>query len=475
MELFLDPGDHRSLTVQLYDQLREAISDGRLTAGTRLQPTRAVAEDLGVARSTVTDAYERLTAEGYVEGRRGGGSIVQGTGASAGPAPGQAPDRARSALAPTAVAAAVRRYGSDPTAHARYDLTAGRVDTRLFPLVGWRRCTSRALTGLSDHYGHSGDPAGSLELRRALTQWIARSRGVAATPEQVVVTNGAGHAVDLMARVLLRPGDVAAVEEPGYPPVATLLRTFGVEVVGVPVDEHGLVVEALPARARLVHVTPSHQYPLGVVMSRERRLALLRWASRHGAAIIEDDYDSEFRYTARPLEPLHRLDRAGRVVYVGTFSKTLSPALRTGFVVLPAGLAAATVAIRQAIDVGPSPLTTTALTTFIEEGHLGRHLRHARKVYAERHHVVWSALTRLARPGLAPLPTHAGLHVTLLAPDAPDDDELAARAARQGLRLSTLRPSYRFSPPRAGIVVGFGAIATSDVPRAIAILGECLD
>ena len=469
MELFLDPDDRRSLTWQLYDQLRDGITDGRLPPGARLQPTRTVAEELGVARSTVTGAYARLTAEGYVEGRRGGGSIVVGGLPSR-----RVPDRGHTALTPTPEAAAVRRYGSDPTMGARYDISAGRVDSRLFPRADWRRCTVRAVADLADRYGHYGDPAGSPELRRAIQHWVAQSRGVATTPGHIVVTQGATHAVDLLARVLLRPGDVAAVEEPGYPPVAALLRTLGVEVVGVPVDEHGLVVDALPAHARLVHVTPSHQYPLGVVLSRERRLALLRWAGRHGAAIIEDDYDSQFRYTARPLEPLHRLDSDGRVIYVGTFSKILSPVLRIGFAVLPTGLVPAVTAVRQTIDAGPSPLATAALTTFIEDGHLGRHVRRARKVYAERHRAVWSALTALTGPRVTPLPTQAGLHLALLAADAPDDDELVARAARRRLMLSTLRLTYRFSEPRPGIVVGFGAIATPDVPRAIAILNDCL-
>ena len=469
MDLFLDRSDHRSLTRQLYDQLREAIIDGRLPPGARLQPTRAVAEELDVARSTVTDAYARLTAEGLVEGHRGGGSIVLGSDS---PHPELA--TTPTALTPTAVAAAIRAYGDEPNAHARYDLKAGRVDAALFPRADWRRCTSRAIANLGDRYGHYGDPAGSQELRRALTHWAALSRGVAATPEQVVVTHGAAHALDLLARVLLRPGDVAAVEEPGYPPVANLLRSLGIQVIGIPVDQHGLLVEALPANTRLVHVTPSHQYPLGVVLSRERRIALLRWAKRHGAAVVEDDYDSEFRYSARPLEPLHRLDRDGRVIYVGTFSKALSPVLRTGFAVVPTDLAPVVAAIRKSVDAGPSPLLTAALTTFIEEGHLARHLRRARKVYSQRHQAVWSALTALNDPRITPLPTQAGLHLSLLSPAAPQDDELVARAARRELLISTLRPTYQFSQPQAGIIVGFGAIATPDVPRAIILLKECL-
>ncbi|MFC7272481.1 PLP-dependent aminotransferase family protein [Paractinoplanes rhizophilus] len=467
MELFLDTDDERALSTQLYDQIRAAIGDGRLPPGGRLQPSRVVAHELGIARSTVTDAYARLTAEGYVEGRRGGGSIVLDHAA-----PGPGPSEAPTALAPSATAAAVRRYGVALESHPRYDLTAGRVDTRLFPLADWRRCTNRALTRLARDFGYYGDPAGSIELRRALTHWVARSRGIAGTADQIVVTHGAGHAAHLLARVLLTPGDVAAVEEPGYPPITTMLRSLGAEVVGVPVDEHGLIVDALPDAARLVHVTPSHQYPLGAVLSRQRRLALLRWAGRRGAAVIEDDYDSEFRYLNRPLEPLHRLDRDGVVVYVGTFSKMLSPALRLGFAVVPPGLVPAITAMQQAVDFGVPAVTAQALRTFIEDGYLDRHLRRARKVYARRHRAVGAALAALPDSPLTPLPSQAGLHLTLLTPRTPDDQELGVRSTRHGLQLSSLRRTYQHSPPRAGVVLGFGAIPTADIPDAIGLLAS---
>lgn len=468
MELFLDRGDDRSLSRQLYDQLRDAIGDGRLPPGGRLQPTRVVAEELGVARSTVTEAYGRLTAEGYIEGRRGGGSVVQANAAAHAP-----PAPARTALTPTPEASAVRRYSTDFAADARYDLTPGRVDARLFPLVEWRRCANRALGELAGQLGHYTNPIGSSELRRAVTQWLTRSRGIAATPDQIVITHGAGNAVDVLARVLLRPGDVAAVEEPGYPPVTNLLRSQGIEVVGVPVDEDGLVVDALPDAARLVYVTPSHQYPLGMALRRDRRLALLRWASRCGAAVVEDDYDSEFRHSSSPMEPLHRLDRDGRVIYVGTFSKILSPVVRIGFAVVPPGLVEAVTAVRQAVDFGPSPLVTVALTDFVDRGHLDRHLRRARRVYATRHRAIMSALTTLAGSEVTPLPSQAGLHVAVLA-EAAAHVRVFERASHRGLRLSSLGSTYQFGEPHAGIVLGFGAIATAAVPDAIELLGSCL-
>ena len=383
------------------------------------------------------------------------------------------PAPAPTALTPTAEAAAIGRYGTDFAADTRYDLTPGRVDPLLFPLAEWRRCANRAIGELDGHLGHYTSPIGSPELRRAVMQWLTRSRGVAATSDQIVITHGAGNAVDVLARVLLRPGDVAAVEEPGYPPITNLLRSQGIEVVGVPVDENGLVVDALPDVARLVYVTPSHQYPLGMVLRRDRRLALLRWASRRGAAVVEDDYDSEFRHSSSPLEPLHRLDRDGRVIYVGTFSKILSPAVRIGFAVVPPGLVEAVTAVRQAVDFGPSPLVAATLGGFVEDGQLDRHLRRARRVYGTRHRTLVAALTTLVGSNVTLLPSQAGLHVAVLA-EVAADGRLFERARRHGLRLSSLGSTYQFGEPRAGIVLGFGAIATADVPEAIALLGRCL-
>ncbi len=374
VELFLDPDDARSQKVQLYEQLRTAIVEGRLKPGDRLTPSRIVAADLHISRATVAEAYGRLGAEGYIEGRSGGGSLVSA-------APLQVRPRSRvAALEPTRRAAGIAPYALDPTAEVLFDCRPGHLDLALFPVAAWRRCVLRTLNRAPGNYD---DPGGTPELRAALANWVARSRGVAATPEDTVVTSGAGHAIDLVARVLADPGATVAVEEPGYPPAVSVLRNQGLRVVGVPVDDHGIVVEAIPPRARLVYVTPSHQYPLGMVMARRRRLELLHWAARSGAAIVEDDYDSEFRHTARPLEPLQRLDRDGRVIYVGTFSKSLSPGLRVGFLVAPRTLLPALCAARQAVDWCPPPATQAALTHFIVDGYLDQHLRRTRRSYAQ--------------------------------------------------------------------------------------------
>ncbi len=467
VDLFLVPGDPRGLVAQLYDQVRGEIANGRLPPGSRLPPTRALAEDLGVSRSTVTDAYARLAGEGFVEGRRGGGTVVVGFGPPTlrGPEP-------PATLEPTARAARLGRYGPGVAGPVRYDLTAGRVDAAHFPTAVWRRCVIRGLALTRGVLGRYADPVGSPELREALARWVGQSRGVAATADHVVVTQGASHAVDLVARILLQPGDVAAVEDPGYPPVTSVLRSQGLDVVGVPVDKDGMVVEALPDDARLVVVTPSHQYPLGPVLHHQRRLALLAWARRRGAAVIEDDYDSEFRYRAGPLEPLHRLDADGLVLYVGTFSKTLSPSVRTGFIVAPPGLVPAMTATRQAVDWGPPALIDAALATFVGDGHYAAHVRRARKIYLARYEVVRRELSHL--PGVRALATQAGLHITVLAPDADTDDEILERTGRRDLAISLLRRTYQFTQPQPGVVVGFGALATADVPTAVRLLGECL-
>ncbi len=465
MELFLDPDDPRSRTVQLYEQVRTAIVEGRLQPGDRLTPSRTVAADLHVARATVTEAYGRLSAEGYVEGRSGGGSLVSATPPHVQPRP------TAGALEPSRRVAGLAPYDPEPTAGVVYDFRPGRPDTALFPVAAWRRCYARTLTRAPGQYD---DPSGTPELRAALANWVTRSRGVAATPQETFVTSGAGHAIDLVARVLTDPGDTVAVEEPGYPQVVSLLRSQGLRVVGVPVDDHGIVVDAIPARARLVYVTPSHQYPLGMVMSRRRRLELMHWAAGAGAAVIEDDYDSEFRHATRPLEPLQRLDRDGRVIYVGTFSKCLSTGLRAGFLVAPRTLLPALRVVRQVVDWCPPPAIQEALSHFITDGYLDRHLRRTRRIYAERHRLMREALDQLLPAGYRRLPAVAGLHVTVTGPRDPMDPDMEPALARHGVRVSSLRRTYAFSPSNAGFVLGFAGLPTPLVVPAVRALTSTL-
>jgi GntR family transcriptional regulator/MocR family aminotransferase len=289
-------------------------------------------------------------------------------------------------------------------------------------------------------------------------------------PEDVVVTAGAQQAIDLVARILVAPRTVVAVEDPGYFAVHRLFETHRAVLRGVPVDEEGLVVDALPDDARLVYVTPSHQFPTGVPMSMARRVALLRWASAHDAVVIEDDYDSEYRYARQPVEPLQSLDRDGRVVYVGTFSKSLLPALRMGFLVPPRTLLPALREAKRVTSWEGDLTTQGALAEFLAEGHHAAHVRRATRVYRDRREALLGGLTRLDDV-LEVVPSVAGLHVAARFRDpAVDDRAVVRRAARNGVRLEALSDHYRFGPGRPGLVVGFAGIETDELPDAVARL-----
>src|SRR5579863_8778293 len=466
MDLFLDPEAGKALTVQLYEQLRTAITRGRLLPGDQLVPSRQLAGELGVSRHTVTTAYGRLVAEGYAEGRAGGGSVV----ASASPAPPKGAGPA-AGLRPSPRFAGWSPYFRPPPYGCRFDLRAGLPDPATFPAAQWRRLVGAAVAAEQSWYG---DPAGKIRLRRAIAGWVARSRSVAADESTVVVTCGAQHAVDLVTRVLLEPGDCVVVEDPGYVPAVRLFEALGARVVGVPVDDQGLVVDLLPPAARIVYVTPSHQYPLGMTMSMPRRRALLGWAERHDAAVIEDDYDTEFRYVDRPLEPLQALDADGRVVYVGSFSKTFSPSIRLGFTVLPPLLTEPVAALRQLIDWHPPTILQIALATFIDDGLLDKHIRRNRRSYAERHQILAEALSGPLAEHLTVRAANAGLHITAELRGERREAEVLRAAARAGLVTTGLSDCFHTRQPRPGLLLGFGAVSITALPPAIDLLGRIL-
>jgi GntR family transcriptional regulator/MocR family aminotransferase len=292
-----------------------------------------------------------------------------------------------------------------------------------------------------------------------------------------VVTNGTQQAVDLIARVLLAPGDQVAVEDPCWRPTRRLLQTLGAKVTGVPVDDQGMVVEAIPSGTRLVYVTPSHQFPLGMSMSLPRRMALLAWAECHQAAILEDDYDSEFRFGGRPIEPLQTLDRAGRVVYVGSFSKTLLATLRLGFVVVPASLHPAVRAAKALTDWHtPLPLQG-ALARFIQQGLFVRHLRKMRAVYRARHEQVMDSLTQQFAAHLKVIPSTVGLHLAATAPGTTSEelDGLLGRASAVGVELLPLSLYGVDTPPQPGLIFAYGAIPTSRIGEGLDRLRRCFD
>jgi GntR family transcriptional regulator/MocR family aminotransferase len=318
-------------------------------------------------------------------------------------------------------------------------------------------------------------PAGSEPLRRAIARHIGVSRGVEASADDVVVTNGTQQALDIVARVLLSPGDHIAREDPGYPPARWAFAALGLQVRGVAVDREGLIVDAIPRQARAVYVTPSHQYPLGVPMSLSRRLALLAWADRHGAAIIEDDYDSEFRFGGRPIEPLRMLDKTGRVIYIGSFSKTLLPTLRLGFIVIPPSLREGVHKAKLVTD-WHSPTTIQAvLAHFIDNGGFARHIRKVREVYRARHRMIRETLVHELAQHLEVVPSVAGLHIAAVARSYSADqvNAVVRRAAAAGVAVQELSQFGFDSPGLPGLLLGFGAIPTARIEDGLRRLNSC--
>ena len=413
----------------------------------------------GCHGGTATVAYDRLSGEGFVTSRVGAGTFVSEGVPRAGPNV-MASD---GALRPRPVWNGVPLLNAGPA--PAYEFRAGLIDPSRFPFAAWRRLTARELRASAVGRGYFVDTAGHPALRDAIARYVGVSRGVTATPDDVIVTNGTQQAVDVIARVLLSQGDGVAVEDPGHPPARWLFDSLGLEVKGVPVDEQGVIVDALPERARLVYVTPAHQLPMGSTMSLSRRVALLRWAQQHDAAIVEDDYDSEFRYTGRPVEPLRALDTSGRVIYVGSFSKTMLATLRLGYIVAPPALAPALQAAKQVSDLHTALPAQAALAGFIDEGHLARHVRRMRGIYRARHEAITDGISTRFSGELRVVPSPVGLHVSATAAAAkPGDMEaVAQRALAAGVAVHPLSVFRVDGPARAGLVFGYGAIETEDI------------
>ncbi|NDU72960.1 aminotransferase class I/II-fold pyridoxal phosphate-dependent enzyme [Actinomadura sp. DSM 109109] len=468
MDLHVSLVGRRDLAGQIYGQLRTAILDGRLRVGEALPPTRELARRLAISRNTVAVAYDRLAAEGFVTSRVGAGTFVSETGSAARGAPAASPLRPRGVWGEVSV-------WPGPMPGIRWDFRAGLPDVRLFPYEAWRRIMSGVLrpSGLADP-ASAADPAGLPALREAIARHAGVSRAVRASGADVVVTSGVQQALDLIARVLLEPGDVVAVEDPGYPPVRMLLAAAGMRVRGVPVDAEGLRVDALPGDARAVYVTPSHQFPLGMPMSLPRRRALLDWARRRDVVIVEDDYDTEYRYGGRPVEPLQSLDEDGRVLYTGTFSKIMRPVLRLGFLVAPPSLHRAFRMARYVSSWHAELPAQAALARFIDEGLLARHIRRSRREYRVRHERVAELVAGLAGDRLRPVPSEAGLHLSALFRDGADDTALAARALGAGVGLYALSEFAVTGPPSAGLVLGYGAVTRPEIDEGMRRLAGIL-
>lgn len=472
MDVHLTLSGRSDLTTQVYLGLRQAVLDGRLGPGDRLPPTRVLAEQLTVSRGTVTTAYDRLVAEGFLEGRPGAGTFVICA------APGAGARRAASGVAMPVKPWDARWSPPRQPGPAAYDLTVGVPDERLFPIAVWRRLVAEELRvgpggGLGRHGVGTYDDGGHPRLQREIARHLGRSRSVVADGSDVLVTTGAQQALDLVARVLVEPGAVVAVEDPGYTAAHRLLETHRARVIGVPVDVEGIVVEALPDDARLVYVTPSHQFPTGVAMSMRRRIALLEWAARNDAVIVEDDYDSEFRFADRPLEPLQSLDREGRVVYVGTFSKTLLPALRVGYAIAPLSLQPALREAKRVTDWAGDAVTQGALASLLADGHLAAHVRRASRAYRDQRDILLESVDRYLGELADLVPSCAGLHVCVMLRDRQADDvALVARALEADVAVEPLSPRYRDEAPRPGLLLGIGRVDAAEVPTAVRLIAR---
>lgn len=463
-----------SLVRQLHAQLRAAILDRRLLPGARLPSTRRVALTYGLARNTVVAAYDRLVAEGYVLTRAGAKAEVADRSTRSRPLRHRA--RAAGQLLNPHWRRAAAPFAALVDWQRATGFRLGMPECREFPFEVWRRLLTRALNrgsgSASFEYAHSqGRPL----LRAAISRHVSFARAVACTDQDVFVTQGAQQAFDLLARALVTPGRTrVAVENPGYPPLCAAMEAAGAQLVPVAVDEEGLRVERLPDDVRAVYVTPSHQFPTGVPMSMARRAALLDFARTRGAVIIEDDYDGEFRYGERPLDALQTLDREASVFYVGTFSKSLFPALRIGYIVAPSWARGALLSVKQCADAGGNTQLQDTLAHFIIEGHLARYVRRMRKVYEARRQALLEALAGELAPWLQPLPSEAGIHIAARCVSRGAAASIYTQARQLAPGSKPLRDFARGGDVEAGITLGFGCIEADAIRERLRALGHAL-
>jgi GntR family transcriptional regulator / MocR family aminotransferase len=476
LQLNLERNGRLPLYAQIYQQIRGLILRGELAADMQLPPSRQLAAALGVARITVTQAYEQLQAEGYLVGRRGAGMFVaESLVGDLLPVAGERPFAPILSHWGERVMAAESEAELSALAPA-IDFGFGRSFAQIFPYDVWRRLLARYLGADDAILSRYGSVAGFDPLRAALADYLARQRGVRCTPEQVVIVSGAQQVLDILARLLLNRGDEALVETPGYTVAYDLLRVYGAKLVGLPVDDEGFPVELIPSdsQARLAFVTPTHQFPRGGAMALARRLRLLRWARERGALIIEDDYDGELRYNGRPLAALQGLDEDGRVVYLGTFSKVLFPALRLAYAVLPPALLEPFVQAKSLVDRGAPTLTQAAVADFITEGHFERHLQQLRQAYGRRRAALVAAI-ETHMPGQARYsPMAAGLHVMLYLRPGVEETAVVQQAAAVGVGVYPGAPYHLEQPAPPSILLGFSGLEEAEIEIGVRRLAGVL-
>jgi GntR family transcriptional regulator/MocR family aminotransferase len=464
----LDRASATPLHRQIYDRWRTGILGARFRRGERVPSSRAFADTYGVSRITVTAAYDQLVAEGYFETKHGSGTFVSQ----------ELPDdvsrpirvKAPASKAPRRIrlSAYASRLGAIrqlPASAHPLNLSDVSPDLSRFPFALWRRLISRHLKQASPGiFSHRAGPAGHAGLREEIAAYLARARAVQCSPDQIVIVSGSQQALDLCARLLLDPGDEAAVEEPGYPGARQLFLAHGAMLKSMPVTAAGVEIGGLTARTRLAHVTPSHQFPIGVSMSLARRLELIEWARTHGAVILEDDYDSEYRYSGPPLPAMHGLADGSGVIYIGTFSNVMFRGLRVGYLVVPKELVAPFTTAKWMADRHSPLVEQAALADLLREGHLERHIRRMRRLYKHRRDVLLEALDKHFGDRAIVRGDAAGLHMTVRFKGAGD---LRAHAERQGVRLSSSDIYYLLKPAANEFIFGFSAATERTIREAV--------
>ncbi len=477
----IDHASPQPVSTQLCMALREMILTGGFQAGDRLPASRTLAHDLGVSRTTVIEVFDRLTAEGLVESRTGSGTFVSAALGATRPMPAVAREAAAPAAAPvlsTVMAQAVQRFGArQRLPHVTRAFTTALPAFDAFPMAQWARLSAKTLRGGRDEVMGYGDPNGSAQLRRAIASHLRANRGITCDPEQLFIVGGAQQAFHLIGATLLNPGDKVWFENPGAIGARNSLIATGAELVPVPVDDDGLRVDMglrLAPRFRLAFVTPSHQQPLGSVMSLERRFALLHAAQQAGAWVIEDDYDGEFFFGGRPPPTLKSVDTTGLVIYVGTFSKSLFPALRLGYLLAPSGLVDTFRTIMSNFLQGVPSHTQAVVAEFIDEGHFAAHLRRMRPLYLERHEALVAACGKRLGGLLEVVPTHGGLHTIARLGAGMSETAVAHDADLRGVSTSPIG-RYAIAPVAGnGLVLGFGSVAPPAIDAGVRVLEQVL-
>ncbi|MFL6760819.1 PLP-dependent aminotransferase family protein [Sphingomonas sp.] len=474
----------REIASHLFRQLRSAILDGRLLPGSRLPSTRAAPDVFGASRNTVQDVYDRLAQEGLVGARHGSGTYVSDTrpklAAPASPRATSVQGRVNSFWERSEIGSWIgfwqESHESAPGNQIVADLRPALVDQRLFPHAAFRQVMARALRKLEMTPSPSKSPQGNQgngQLRRAIAEHVSLTRALACGADDVLVTSGAQQGFDLLARTLVTSGEtIVAVEDPGYPPIRAPFALAGARIAPVRVDSEGIVIDEIPAGAKVICVCPSHQFPLGMPMSPRRRQALLRFAEQTGAVIVEDDYDGEFRYDGSPIEALRSSASSGHVCYVGSFSKCMFPSLRLGFLVPPRWALPALVAAKNSTDWHCSVPVQAAVARFILDGHLARHIRRVRRIYRDRRGLLLNLLDQRLGQYLTVVPSFYGMHIAALARTRIECEAVSQALSRRGIIIHSLDRFFVGPPGQIGFVIAYAAADSHQLRLAVDALAE---